>query len=203
MRNALPCCLWCWFSALPHTQFCFYLCMLVNHTLVTCLKYTHTVVIKMGLVNWFWYMMLMKQPKGICWKGEGGDNGESRLYEVWLTSYSEKFLQVLWCKPFNARLILLTPPQWLDVRSVGHGVQQATVWENEEVQQEGPVLLCSYFHPRPGDPLLHARRASAGVLWRLLHRRAALRGGCQEMLWVSNLWTLSARVRSCRRRLLI
>lgn len=109
MRNALPCCLWCWFSASPHTQFCFYLCMLVNHTLVTCLKYTHTVVIKMGLVNWFWYMMLMKQPKGICWKGEGGDNGESGLYEVWLTSYSEKFLQVLWCKPFNAGLILLTP----------------------------------------------------------------------------------------------
>lgn len=78
--------------------------------------------------------------------------------------------------------VFLSCMQCLNANSVGDGVEQATLWKDEEVKQEGSVLLYSYFHLWPGDPLLHTSHTEAGVPQWLLHCRGALCGSCQEML---------------------
>lgn len=58
-------------------------------------------------------------------------------------------------------LIFFSRVQCLNVNSVGDGVEQATLWKDEEVRQEGSSLLPSNFHLWVGDPLLHAECAPA------------------------------------------
>lgn len=83
------------------------------------------------------------------------------------TEMDKKMLNVL----FSLLLFLFFTSciQCLNANSVGDGVRQATLWEDEEVQQEGSTVLSSYYHLGPGDPLLLAGRAPARVLKRMLH----------------------------------
>lgn len=84
--------------------------------------------------------------------------------------------------PLSPFLFFTSLIQFLNANSVGDGVEQATLWEDEEVQQEGPTLLFSHFLLGPGDPLLHIGGTPARVLQRLLHCGRALCGCRQEML---------------------
>lgn len=74
--------------------------------------------------------------------------------------------------------------QCLNANPEGDGVEQATLWKNEEVWKESPTLHLTYCYLGTGDSLLRTRCAPAWVFQRVLHCGGTLCWCSQKMLWV-------------------